>query len=130
MNLKPSFLVFSVFESGVARETNYSNHVVMLQRLQDLVPEASSAKGSYNGVEEESIIVPWSQTVEGMVRMICRDYRQESYLVVDTAGLAALYSPDGGAHIRELGLWTSTSKAEAVKTGNWTRIGSTYYICI
>jgi hypothetical protein len=101
-------IYFSAYQSGLSTEKNYQNHKAVCRRLTLNGIQYQVGIGVYKGDKELCIEV--SLDLENNVVVpLCKEFNQESYLVVE----------DGQASV------VSTKTGEVFKSGFWSTVEST-----
>ena len=123
MNNITPFLIFSVFQTTQDMTTNVKNHEVLIDELQDAGIYFKEVKGAYKGTHEISILIEAKH--ETLVRVLTKRENQESYLYVDSNGLASLHKPVTGDTIAVVGRWREVSGNN--DSENYTCIDGRYF---
>lgn len=79
MKLKPTMIIFSVYQTSHSEGQNELNHMHTTAMLDKAGVPYKVVYGVYKGESEKSLVVPMEGYV-GLVREICLLYNQECYL--------------------------------------------------
>ena len=112
MNIKPAYIIYSVFQNDKTSAENARNHAHEMRYLSNAGIKYKQLKDVYNGVSELSLLVGWTPETETHVRNTCMLYSQESYLHSDANGLTTLNAPSGKV-IAKLGKYKTLTQSEA-----------------
>lgn len=84
--------------------------------------------GAYKGKPETSymVLIDSDDQLPSLYRL-AEAFKQESVLLLDSNGYAALFDADG-RHLAELGKFVRVSREEAVEQDAWTYVDGAYYI--
>jgi hypothetical protein len=93
MNHQQATIIFSVFQSEQPIKLNLTYHNELVGYFKQIGIPHIEARGYYKGTEELSLIVP--AEYESTVRALTSDYKQETYLYLDSNNLATLHNPEG-----------------------------------
>lgn len=133
MNTQTPFFVFSVQREELSAEVNRGRVEFATAYMQKAGYRFARVCGRYRGVEETAFLVLAPDEyaarfdVQRAVMNLARLYEQESVLHVDANGQAALYAPEGGGRIAELGTWKEVSADEAASLDAVTEFQGRYW---
>lgn len=126
MNITEPILIFSVEKTELTDREN----MVATAEVEDTLTSSdipyNKVEGCFDGVTEQSFIV--SANYEGRVKEYCQAFNQDSYLLIDANGTAALFTSEG-KHITELGRLVKVSESEAKQQQAYTKVNEEYYVC-
>ena len=88
-------IVFSSDRYDVSQETNSRNYIKAYDSLAASTTPFRRGVGSYGGHEERSFIIELSKENLSIAMEMCLAFNQESYLVMDNEGKAAICYMDG-----------------------------------
>lgn len=116
MNHQPSVLIVSVYLSTNSSLDNITNHDTAKAALDALGVGYIELLGSYRGVVEKSLLIDSSH--KRVVEILARDYKQESYLLLESDRFASLVFGDGTTV--GLGYLHGVSRSEAMGLEAWS----------
>ena len=125
-NVTDKFYFVSVYQSGKTLEENKKAHAAMLQSLKTQGRTVAEVNGSYQGIQEQSLLIVGTNLTEESVAKIATENKQESYLVVHYDGAAELVFSTGVRKI--LGKMNQVSKEEAMKKADWSEVNGTFFV--
>lgn len=125
-NVTDKFYFVSVYQSGKTVEENKKAHDAMLQSLKTQGRTVAEVNGSYQSVQEQSLLIVGTNLTEESVAKIATENKQESYLVVHYDGAAELVFSTGARKI--LGKMNQVSKEEAMKKADWSEVNGTFFV--
>jgi hypothetical protein len=124
MNYTRPFIIFSGMKpTNTAMEnTQIDAEIVDLFKTKNL--DYVEVEGHYDGCRELSYLVGYGH--EPLIRRLCTDFGQESYLLVDANGYGSLRSPEG-EHLAELGKWKEVDSVKGLN--NYSTIKDRHWVC-
>lgn len=123
MNTVQSWIIFTSDQKDKTEAMNKINRLT-LQFILEEQKLAVKCIGMFEGIAEDSFMIPWSVDNEQLVQRITRIYNQDCYLVIDANRHGSLHQTDGKC-IESLGKYsTSTTKPD----GDFTLINDQYII--
>lgn len=117
-------IIFSVYQKTQSNRVNKSNHAIVKRQLNgQLIKETI---GYYDGEEELSFLVRVNGPEDiGRIMTICKEFNQESYLVLHESTDEAEVIECGTGDVLLSGDW-SLIKNPMDYIG-WTKVGNDYY---
>jgi hypothetical protein len=122
----------SVYQADKTLDDNMLNHVKTFQKLQNSGFYPIHVAGFYKGIPEESILISGiPEQCEELVKDICKEFNQESYLRVNefNGWFSELVYLDNDK-IESIGNLTEVSPIEVLnKFDSYSIINERYYVC-
>ena len=129
MKTQQPILIFSVHKNDVSDEKNKIRHAHILVALDVSKIEYVEALGKYKDVYEQSIIIPYTLKNSRFVRSLCKLYRQDCFIEIDSIGRALIITPKKERdEVVNAGRMIEVPSTEAFVSDGYTYINDKYFI--
>lgn len=120
-------IIFSVFQKGQSNRVNLSNHKLVRRQLNgQLITEVV---GCYKGEKELLFMVRVNGAPDiGRVITLCKEFNQESYLVLHESTDEAEVIECGTGDVLLSGTWNEINSREIEHHVAWTKVRDYYYV--